>query len=427
MLIKADNRGRLMPRHVLMLTPFASPNRGGAETHIDRLIAALARRDIRVTLLTYQPLVSPVKAASREPLPNGEVIRIPWFGRGWHPRIEPYAPLNFAYLVPGLLAGAVRYRIVEKTDFDVIHAHGFAAAVVALGLRWTGLRQPVVVSTHAVYGLTQSSKLANAVGLLLRRVDHVLAVGDASRRELLEIGLDPARVGTYRHWVDLDVFRPARSQAEARASLGWDSSTPTCLFVGRLLRKKGVEVVFELARRMPDVRFRMLGAEGDMDAETAAAAAAIANLDLMRDPGGPEPDRLNTIATMYAAADLLLAPSQYDEAAGLVILESSAAGTPVLASNLGGLRETVTPDNGRLVEPNADAFESAVLAMLSDRVGLASLRARARADAERRFSERNVDLIVERYGFDVDNGADRCDGVNGNFATKIRSAARRPK
>ena len=391
-------------RHVLMLTPFASPNRGGAETHIDRLIAALGRRNIRVTLLTYQPLVSPVKAAAREPLPNGEVIRIPWFGRGWHPRIEPYAPLNFAYLVPGLLAGAVRYRIVEKTDFDVIHAHGFAAAVVALGLRWTGLRQPIVVSTHAVYGLTESSPLAKAVGLLLGRVDHTLAVSDASRRELLAIGLDPARVGVYRHWVDLDVFRPAHSQAAARASLGWDPSAPTCLFVGRLLRKKGVEVVLELARRMPDVRFRLLGAEGDMDAEVAGAAAAIANLDLMRDPGGPEPDRLNTIATMYAAADLLLVPSQYDEAAGLVVLESSAAGTPILASNLGGLRETVTPENGRVVEPNVDAFESAVLAMLSDRAGLASLRVSARALAERRFSERNIDLIVRRYGFDVDNG-----------------------
>ena len=389
-----------------MLTPFASPNRGGAETHIDRLIAALARRDIRVTLLTYQPLVSPVKAAAREPLANGEVIRIPWFGRGWHPRIEPYAPLNFAYLVPGLLAGAIRYRIVEETDFDVIHAHGFAAALVALGLRWTGLRQPVVVSTHAVYGLNKGSPLAKAVGLLLGRVDHTLAVGDASRRELLAIGLDPARVGVYRHWVDLDVFRPADSQTEARASLGWDPSAPTCLFVGRLLRKKGVEVVLELARRMPGVRFRLLGAEGDMDAEVAAAAAAIANLDLMRDPGGPEPDRVNTIATMYAAADLLLVPSQYDEAAGLVVLESSAAGTPIVASNLGGLRETVTPENGRVVEPSADAFESALREMLSDRAGLASLGERARVDAERRFSERNVDLIVQRYGFDVDNGTD---------------------
>ena len=391
---------------MLMLTPFASPNRGGAETHIDRLIAALARRNILVTLLTYQPLVSPVKAPAREPLPNGEVIRIPWFGRGWHPRIEPYAPLNFAYLVPGLLAGAIRYRVMEKADFDVVHAHGFAAAVVALGLRWTGLHQPIVVSTHAVYGLTQRSPLAKAVGMLLRRVDQTLAVGEASRRELLGIGLDPARVGVYRHWVDVDVFRPARSKAEARAALGWDRSASTCLFVGRLLRKKGIEVVLELARRMPGVRFRILGAEGDMDDEVADAATAISNLDLMRDPGGPERDRLNTIARMYAAADLLLVPSQYDEAAGLVVLESSAAGTPVVASDLGGLRETVTSENGRLVEPTVDAFEVALGNMLSERESLAPLRASARAFAERQFSERNVDLIVRRYGFDVDNISD---------------------
>ena len=404
--IEANSQRLRKPRRVLILTPFASPNRGGAETHIDRLIAALARRNILVTLLTYQPLVSPVKAAAREPLPNGEVIRIPWFGRGWHPRIEPYAPLNFAYLVPGLLAGAIRYRIMEKTDFDVIHAHGFAAAVVALGLRWTGVRQPIVVSTHAVYGLTCGSSLAKAVGMLLRRVDQTLAVSEASRRELVSIGLDPARVGVYCHWVDVDVFRPARSRAEARAGLGWNPSAPTCLFVGRLLRKKGVRIVLELARRMPDVQFRILGAEGDMDDEVVDAATTIANLDLMRDPGGPEDDRLRTIAEMYAAADLLLVPSQYDEAAGLVVLESSAAGTPVIASDLGGLRETVTSENGRLVEPTVDAFESAVPAMLSDRAALASLGAQARAFAERQFSERNVDLIVQRYGFDFDDALD---------------------
>ena len=138
-------------RRVLMLTPFASPNRGGVETHIDALIAALARRHIWVTLLTHQPLVAPVRAPSREALPNGEVIRIPWFGRGWHPRIEPYAPLVFAYLVPGLLAGALRHRIRHSADFDVIHAHGLAAAVAALGMRWTGARQPIVVSMHAIY------------------------------------------------------------------------------------------------------------------------------------------------------------------------------------------------------------------------------------------------------------------------------------
>ena len=389
-------------RRVLMLSPFASPNRGGVETHIDRLISVLARRSIRVTLLTYQPLVAPVRAASREPLANGEVSRIPWFGRGWHPRIEPYAPLVFAYLVPGLLGAAIRHRIVEKADFDAIHAHGLAAAVAAVGMRWTGARQPIVVSMHAIYGLRRRPLLARAVRLLLRRMDKVLAVSEASRQELLAIGLDPARVIVYRHWVDLNVFRP-RSQAEARARLGWPASAPTCLFVGRLLRKKGIGIILDLARRLPDVQFRMLGAEGDMETEVAQAAAAAENLALMRDPAGSAATRLDTIATIYAAADLLLVPSQYEEAAGIVVLESCAAGTPVLASNLGGLREAVTPEIGRLDEPTAEAFSAALQAMLSDRAELAALRKRARAYAERRYSERNVDVIVRQYGFDAEH------------------------
>ncbi len=394
--------GQPTGRRVLMLSPFASPNRGGVETHIDALIAALARRNIWVTLLTHQPLVAPVKAPAHEALPNGEVIRIPWFGRGWHPRIEPYAPLVFAYLVPGLLAGAVRHRFRHQIEFDVIHAHGLAAAVAALGMRWTGARQPIVVSMHAIYELRQRGLLAQGVRSLLGRADRVLTVSEASRQELLAIGLDPARVTAHQHWVDLDVFRP-RSQAESRRRLGWPEAVPTCLFVGRLLRKKGVGLVLDLARRLPDVQFRMLGAEGDMGSEVADAASTYPNLTLMTDPAGAPAERLDTIATIYAAADVLLVPSQYEEAAGIVVLEGSAAGTPIVASNLGGLREAVTPDIGRLVEPSAEAFMAALQDLLSDRAGLAALSKRARAAAERRFSERNVDVIARQYGFDADN------------------------
>lgn len=393
-----------------MLTPFASPNRGGVETHIDALIAALARRDIWVTLLTHQPLVAPVRAPSREALPNGEVIRIPWFGRGWHPRIEPYAPLVFAYLVPGLLAGALRHRIRHSAAFDVIHAHGLAAAAAALGMRWTGARQPIVVSMHAIYELRRRGLLARAVQFLLRRADRVLTVSEASRQELLALGLDPARVTAHQHWVDLKVFRP-RSQRESRARLGWPESAPTCLFVGRLLRKKGVGIVLDLARRLPDVQFRVLGAEGDMGAEVAEAAAAYANLTLMQDPSGPPAQRLDTIATIYAAADVLLVPSQYEEAAGIVVLEGGAAGTPIVASNLGGLREAVTPEIGRLVEPSADAFAAALQDWLADRDGLAARREEIRAAAEGRFSERNADVIVRQYGFNAADGGASGDGA----------------
>lgn len=399
----SPNASTVCGRRVLMLTPFASPNRGGVETHIDALIAALARRNIWVTLLTHQPLVAPVKAPSHEPLPNGEVIRIPWFGQGWHPRIEPYAPLVFAYLVPGLLAGAIRHRIRHKTGFDVIHAHGLAAAVASLGMRWTGARQPIVVSMHAIYGLRQRPLLARAVRFLLRRVDKVLAVSEALRQELVDIGLDPDRVVVFQHWVDLDIFRP-RDQAQARRQLGWPESAPTCLFVGRMLRKKGIGIVLDLAQRLPNVQFRMLGAEGDMETEVADAAAAAPNLTLMRDPSGTPSTRLDTIATIYAAADLVLVPSQYEEAAGIVVLEGSAAGTPIVASNLGGLREAVNPELGRLVEPSAEAFMAALQSMLADHTGLVELRRRTRASAERRFSERNVDVIVRQYRFDTDNG-----------------------
>ena len=98
---------------------------------------------------------------------------------------------------------------------------------------------------------------------------------------------------------------------------------------------------------------------------------------------------------------MLLVPSQYEEAAGIVVLEGGAVGTPIIASSLGGLREAVTPEIGRLVEPSADAFAAALQDMLADRDGLAARREGIRAAAERRFSERNADVIVQQYEFDA--------------------------
>ena len=61
-------------------------------------------------------------------------------------------------------------------------------------------------------------------------------------------------------------------------------------------------------------------------------------------------------------------------------------------------------DLALLAEPTAEAFSAALQAMLADRAELAALRQRTRAYAERRYSERNVDLIVRHYGFDGDIG-----------------------
>ena len=93
------------------------------------------------------------------------------------------------------------------------------------------------------------------------------------------------------------------------------------------------------------------------------------------------------------------------EGSPMVLLETSAAGTPVIASNLGGLRETVTPENwpAHRADRRGVQLNAAGHACLIAPNWLRSASEHA-VIAERRFSDRNVDLIVHQYGFDVDNG-----------------------
>lgn len=86
---------------VLILSPFFSPNVGGVEAHLNKLINCLNKRGIKVIVLTYQPLTTPAKGPAVEKREGVEIRRIKWFGMGLFHRLEPYAILELLYLFPG--------------------------------------------------------------------------------------------------------------------------------------------------------------------------------------------------------------------------------------------------------------------------------------------------------------------------------------
>jgi D-inositol-3-phosphate glycosyltransferase len=141
--------------------------------------------------------------------------------------------------------------------------------------------------------------------------------------------------------VDLDLFQP-KDRALARRSLNLDPTGPVLLWVGRLEKLKGVEIlvdaVAELERR--DVTLLIVGgderaAETRAELEAQAAAAGIAAN--VRFEGAVSHDIL---PWYYSAADVCVVPSYY-ESFGLVAVEAMACGTPVVASRVGGLVSTV--------------------------------------------------------------------------------------
>jgi glycosyltransferase involved in cell wall biosynthesis len=285
----------------------------------------------------------------------------------------PPLPTSSASLPLRLLALAAGHRRLVATAFapHVILAHvylgGFAGEVVG--------RAPVVIAEHLSTFVTGTigrpqRRLAR---LAYERADLVCPVS----RDLgcLLTAIAPrARIQVVPNPVDTDVFRPGPPRpAGARI-----------LAVARLHARKGIDHLLRAFARVRGEREAELQIAGD-GPERPALEALAAGLGLdgavrfvgMRDHAA--------VAELMRGADLLVLPS-LAENLPTVVLEAHACGLPVVATDVGGTREALDPEAGRLVAAgDAAALAGAVLDALGAEHDREAVAARARA----------------RYGYDA--------------------------
>ncbi|MFZ2006024.1 MAG: glycosyltransferase family 4 protein [Stellaceae bacterium] len=280
-----------------------------------------------------------------------------------HPRyvVVPRIGMNAA---PALLAAGV-WRTVQRLhqihDFDLVDAHyaypdGVAAA-------WLGrrLRLPVVVTVRGT-DINLIPRLRFPRYLIrrsLRRVAGVIAVSEALRDAVIEIGGAPDLLTVLRNGVDLDLFRPIEPH-KARHNLALDG--PTLLSVGHLIERKGHDLAIRALALLPEYRLLIVG-DGPERAALGQLATALGVHSRVRFLGPKPHDKLPAI---YSAVDALVLASTR-EGWPNVLLEAMACGTPVVASNVWGNPEVVrSPAAGRLMEErSATGVAQAVRALLS--------------------------------------------------------------
>jgi glycosyltransferase involved in cell wall biosynthesis len=185
--------------------------------------------------------------------------------------------------------------------------------------------------------------------------------------------------------VDLTAFQPADDmmRAAARRAVGIDGDRPVVLAVGRLVAKKGFDVLVEAVARLASRTAPLLVLAGDGDLRGWLGDLAERRGIDIRMPGAV--DR-STLSHLYAAADVLVVPSVVDDAGNVdglpnVALEGMASGLPIIASRVGGLPDVLTDrETAHLVPPNdAAALESALAELLGSRARREELGAAARA------------------------------------------------
>lgn len=187
------------------------------------------------------------------------------------------------------------------------------------------------------------------------------------------------RVVVVGNGIDVDQFEPRTARPAGPVRV---------MFVGRVIREKGVDVLLDAAKRLSrDVEVVIVGSAGfDAGAPLTAYEEGLRrSARALRSPVQflPFVDRA-ALPALLRTADVLVVPSRWAEPSGLTVAEGMASGLPVVASRVGGIPE-VLGDAGLLVGPDApDELASALQALVADPARRAELGRKARARAEER-------------------------------------------
>ncbi len=246
---------------------------------------------------------------------------------------------------------------------------------------WPGVRHACYRGSRAATFLAALSVVARkAAGAWHDGVEAYIVLSRFARSVLLEAGLPERKVVVKPNFVDPD---PGPGNGDGGYAV----------YLGRLSEEKGVAVLLEAWCSLRRPRRLVVAGDGPLAGEVRRLSGRC----------GIEAKGLvsrDVAFVLLREAAVLVAPSLCYEGCPMAVLEAFATGTPVLASDLGGLRELVSPgETGWLVNPgDAGALASALDAALADTARLRSMRRLARRVFEERYTaQANYRQLMEIY------------------------------
>lgn len=290
-------------------------------------------------------------------------------------RVFSFGALGSEEIAPGYLTAARRRA-------DVIHLHHpHPLADIASLLR--SRRTPLVVTQHQDgrapgYKLLARSVLRRAAAVVVPSRAHLALSqeleGFENKLEVIPFGIDETR------WADV----PRRPL----------DAPPKAIFIGRLVKFKGLDVLLRALERVPDLRLDIVGG-GPEGPRLKTLAQALALADRVRF-FGEYPD--DDLPRRMAEADFLVLPSvTIDEMFGLVVLEAMAASRPVITTAVPtGVREVNLPGETGLEVPVHDvrSLAEALDTLARDPFKREKMGDAGRARVEKFFTRQ---LMAERH------------------------------
>jgi glycosyltransferase involved in cell wall biosynthesis len=336
-----------------------NPQSGGAETHLHEIFGRLAAQGDDVTLLVSGWRGAP----ARVELDGMEVHRT-----GGRYTFSAAAPWYYR-------------RHLRGGGFDVVVED--LNKVPVFTPFWT--RAPQVLLVHHLFGTTAfqeaSLPVATATWLLERPVPRVfrdvptVAVSDSTADDLVERGMKRDCITVIPNGIHIDRY-PVAGPADA-------FERPTLLFLGRLKRYKGIDLIFRACAKLTQeglgVRLLVAG-RGDDETRLTSLRDRLGLEDVVEFLGFvSEEEKLQLLRRSWI--HVLTSPK---EGWGITNVEAAACGTPTVASDSPGLRDSVRHGDTGLLVPHGDvdALASALGRLLQDDELRATMGRSARGFAE---------------------------------------------
>ncbi len=335
------------------------PLRGsGSGTYVYYLASNLMKKHELVVLYPGPQLKEPF------PVRNIPVDPVPVFTS--HPTVHSKSIME--YSVSELIEFISLYNNeLEKVliDFspDVIHIQHFGLWLSVPLLKELSTEIPLIVTAHGtgLYVLESDKRFKKLFRESIDNLNRVIAVSNdvKKRTERLFPNLKN-RIDTIMGGVDIYRFKKT-GKTGYQWKRKYNLKDKVVLYVGRLIKEKGVQHLINVAPYFPDTSFVITGS-GDYRNVLEKMSKVHENILIL-------PHLDNEIVDFFVHSDVLCVPSIWEEALGLVILEAMASKTAVVASNIGGIPSIVRHnETGLLFEPgNEEDLKDRIAHVLNDR------------------------------------------------------------